>query len=164
MLPTKLMTVLLLAVSSPIMVDSLPRRWSSYLFLFPGSPPDRLLLVRDSVDSYWQLPGGGSEAKDRLASSPFFATMKREYEEETGEDLPRLSDLDKLENGDNQLFYYGKSSSLNLPSNNQLYGDGEVTEWRLFGITELRRGHRNRRALDTAVQRGIISRTRGLAG
>eukprot|EP00092_Neocalanus_flemingeri_P090914 GFUD01115193.1.p1 GENE.GFUD01115193.1~~GFUD01115193.1.p1 ORF type:complete len:172 (+),score=39.02 GFUD01115193.1:46-561(+) len=170
MLTSKLLTVVLVVTISTLTNSSCdempPRGWRSYLFLFPGPFHDQLLLVRDGSNSRsrWELPGGGSEDKDKCAPCPIFMTMKREYEEETGTYLPELTDFDSFENGDHHYFYYGKSGSLNLLSNHQLFGDGEVSEWKLFAMTDLPklRGSHSR-ALNTAVQRGIISSTRGLS-
>ena len=55
------------------------------IFLITGN--DRVLLVQQKKDNTWDIPGGMIDKTDK---SPFDA-MKREFKEETSEELPKLS-------------------------------------------------------------------------
>merc|ERR1711936_252946 len=144
----------------------LPSRWKSFLMLFPGPDYDKIVLERDSRQGYWQFPGGSSDASDRSSSNPIFKTMKREFKEETGANLPWLTSQEKFELENNYYFYVAKSDTHNLPLNNKLNGDGEVDEWGLFTMAEvdnLEMRRSSKRALDKAVANRIIDGTSGLA-
>lgn len=62
-------------------------------------PSNRLLLLRDKKDHLWCVPGGKIDPADRNTLHPEFTAFKREYEEETGYELPELTIYSKFDYG-----------------------------------------------------------------
>ena len=148
------------------------RSYRSYVILFPNWGK-KLFLVKSHRHGYWELPGGGAEHGDNGSTwhSKGWKTMEREWREETGKNLPRINAYKKLSLKNSYYnigvkYYYiaRSSSSINLPSNGQVYGDGSVHRWTLMTVDEaLRRGDRGIRgdhweALKIAKKEGYIGK------
>ena len=121
--------------------------------------------MKSSRNDYWELPGGGAEDGDRDSTwhSKNWATMKREWKEETGIKLPNINRYNKFNLGTKYYYVLRTSSSLSqLPSNGRLYGDGEVNRWTLMTVNDalkqrIRGDHYE--ALKVAKDKGYIEET-----
>lgn len=144
-----------------LMADA--QSYRSYVILFPSNG-NEVFLVKNSRNRYWELPGGGGERWDRSsgAHSQHFATMKREWKEETGIELPGINHYKKFNLG-NKYYYAAKTSSRlsQLSRNGRLHGDGEVQRWTLKTVDNaLKQGLRgdHYEALKVARDKGYIGR------
>jgi len=112
------------------------QNYRSYVILFP-SDGNEIFLVKNSRNRHWELPGGGAERQDRSSGghSQHFSTMKREWKEETGIDLPRINNYKKFHLSDKYYYAATTSSRLSrLSRNGRLRGDNEVDRWTLMTV------------------------------
>jgi ADP-ribose pyrophosphatase YjhB (NUDIX family) len=75
-------------------------------FLIDQSDSNKILMVRNKYTKEWMLPGGEVDRTD-TGQYPCFNAYKREYKEETGYDLPQITNL--------QSFIYG------MPGHTKIY-------------------------------------------
>ena len=71
------------------------------IILFTGTKLDRVVLLRDKHTQEWMVPGGMVDNNDQTS----FHTMKREFREETGFNLPYLSDQSSYNYNDSTIIY-----------------------------------------------------------
>lgn len=119
----------------------------------------KLLMGSHSHGRQWEFFGGG---KDEHPDKDKWATLKREYLEETGHHLPPLThDKGWMQTGNKFYKIATATRDLHLGpgDHGKLHGDGELHQWKLFSIHEAK--HISMRgdhayAFKKALQKGYI--------
>ena len=115
----------------------------------------------------WEFFGGG---RDNHHDKDMYATMAREYLEETGHHLPPLTHVKpSADNGrkgwmpQGNKFYKIATATRDLHlgpgDHGKLHGDGELKQWKLFSVHEakhLRLRGDHAWALKQAIKKGYI--------
>ena len=133
------------------------KSYDAYLILFPSNG-NKIFLVKDETSSFWELPGGKAIWEDIETWDEFFTTLKRNWKNDVGVELPWLNPFRKF-NSKKGLYYVAKTSGmLQLP--NFLPENGNMDYWKLVSVEDilkepLREDHK--KALEKAIQRGYIN-------
>ena len=145
-------------------IGKLRPRHRSYLILFPSNGNEIFLERCNTMNYYWELPGGGEKVEGEAGDKDFgsrFRTMQREWREETGTNLPGF-DRHIIFQIDNRYYFTASTNqTLELPADHRLYGDGEMDEWRLVKVEDvfdLDLRADTREALEKALNDGYISK------
>ena len=133
------------------------KSYDAYLILFPSNG-NKMFLAKDKTSNYWELPGGKAIREDIDTWDEFFTTMKRNWRDDIGVELPWLNPFRKYNVG--TKFYYVAKTSRMLQLSKLLPDSGEMEYWKLVSVDDvlkesLREDHKE--ALQKAIRRGYIN-------